>query len=117
MKNHGRIPRQVAAGKRPTSDESLPDGSQRFMVVCIASAICWFAASLGPLGQAMAQPEPGAASSGQALWVQPGVPTDVETPVVPGATRATQATGAIGPVTGHVVRVAYIIPTNRTAQA
>ena len=56
-------------------------------------------------------------STGHLLWVQPGVASDIKPAVRPGIVRSPQPLDAIDPVTGYVVRIAYIIPTNRSAQA
>jgi PKD repeat protein len=55
------------------------------------------------------------ASSGQSLWLHPGTASDIKPAAEPGVARPQPSD--VDPVTGHVVRIAYIIPTNRTAQA
>ncbi len=60
------------------------------------------------------------ASSGAALWLERGTSSDIVQPsetVSPSLDPPQFEPLAIGSVTGHVVRVAYIIPSNRTPQA
>src|SRR5688572_20864934 len=58
-----------------------------------------------------------AAATGESLWVEPGSASDIKPAIKPDVARSAQALTAVDPVAGHVVRMAYIIPTNRTAQA
>jgi hypothetical protein len=70
--------------------------------------------------QSQGQPtngEAGGASSGHLLWAQPGAASDIKPGVPAPPPGSPRPLGPIGSVTGYVVRVAYIIPTNRTAQA
>lgn len=70
-------------------------------------------------GRAGSISNPSDASSGHALWLQQSNPSDFLSPgqpAPPAPLPRTQGVG-IGPVTGYVVRVAYIIPSNRVPQA
>jgi hypothetical protein len=81
--------------------------------------ICGLAVLSAALRSAAAQQaasHSGGASSGQTLWVQSGVAADFR-PAVRLPAAALHLSASIGSVTDHLVRVAYIIPTNRTAQA
>src|SRR6185295_13999528 len=60
-----------------------------------------------------------AASSGATLQLEPGNNSDIARPFGSEGSLApaVKILAPIGPVTGHVVRVAYIIPSNRSPQS
>ena len=91
----------------------------RLLLVCGIGA-CLLSSKLAlahPGAGSAASNAPSAGSSGQSLWLEPGAPSDIAVPGVPGTRSAAGPQMLpIGPVTGHVVRVAYIIPSNRTGQ-
>lgn len=59
--------------------------------------------------------QPPGPSSGHGLWLQPGISSDHLPAAESISPRPAGVT--VGPVTGCTVRIAYIIPSNRTAQS
>ena len=57
-------------------------------------------------------------SMGAELWLQPGINSDMRQPPSKALSpNSASLAASISPVTGYVVRVAYVIPSNRTAQS
>ncbi len=91
----------------------------RRVILTIVAISLYAVSGSAAVSALQAPPAPGEGrewSSGSSLWMRAGASEDLRPAGRRGTLRALGQEEAIEPVTGYLLRTAYIIPTNRTAQ-